>query len=203
MEGGGHMPESILQYYSLVGGNTIPRKNGGNRITERLLEQEEIQTAQAGDAAAFESIFNAVQEPLFRIALSILKNRPDAKDALQETFINAYTNIQKLKQPQLFKTWITRILINNAKAIIKKNKKYLLQQEIIPIYSEALNEDEILVNELVGKLNEKERIVIQLKFFGGYELHFIAHILKCPESTVKSRLYRGLQNIKKGFDEHG
>ncbi|MCL2488017.1 MAG: sigma-70 family RNA polymerase sigma factor [Oscillospiraceae bacterium] len=167
------------------------------------MEQEEIQTAQAGDAAAFESIFNAVQEPLFRIALSILKNRPDAKDALQETFINAYTNIQKLKQPQLFKTWITRILINNAKAIIKKNKKYLLQQEIIPIYSEALNEDEILVNELVGKLNEKERIVIQLKFFGGYELHFIAHILKCPESTVKSRLYRGLQNIKKGFDEHG
>ena len=77
----------------------------------------------------------------------------------------------------------------------------MLQENVESIYKEPLNEEEILIKELLDHLQEKERIVIYLRFYGGFDLGSIARILHAPESTVKSRLYRGLVKLRKEFDE--
>lgn len=161
----------------------------------------DVQLAKDGDKEMFEKIMNSVKDQLFHIALAIAKNRQDAEDALQETFLKAYMNMHRIKYNEFFYTWVTRILINNARSITKKNKRYLLQENVEAIYKEPLNEEEILIKELLDHLQEKERIVIYLRFYGGFDLGSIARILHAPESTVKSRLYRGLSKLRKELDE--
>ena len=154
----------------------------------------DVQLAKDGDKEMFEKIMNSVKDQLFHIALAIAKNRQDAEDALQETFLKAYMNMHRIKYNEFFYTWVTRILINNARSITKKNKRYLLQENVEAIYKEPLNEEEILIKELLDHLQEKERIVIYLRFYGGFDLGSIARSLHSPEST-------GLAKLRKEFDE--
>jgi len=166
------------------------------------ISQNDVQQAKDGDKEAFENILNSIKDQLFNIALAILKNREDAEDALQETFVKAYMNMHKIKHNEFFCTWVTRILINNARTILKRNKRYLLQEDISTVYSTPLNGNELLVKDMLDNLNEKERTVIYLRFFGGFEISCIAQILRSSESTVKSRLYRGLNRLREGFGEN-
>ena len=169
-------------------------------MQEFVINLKDVQQAKEGDKEVFENIMNSLKDQLFHIALAILKNRQDAEDALQETYLKAYMNLHKVKQNQFFQTWVTRILINNAKTISKKNTPYFLQEKIETIYNKQLNDEELFVRDLLDHLQEKERIVIYLRFYGGFEIGSIARILRCPESTIKSRLYRGLNRLRRGVD---
>jgi len=171
-------------------------------MQEFVINLKDVQLAKEGDKEVFENLMNSLKDQLFHIALAILKNRQDAEDALQETFLKAYMNIHKIKQNHFFQTWVTRILINNARTICKKNKPYFSQEKIETIYNTPLNDDELLVRDLLDHLQEKEQIVIYLRFYVGYEIRSIARILRCPESTIKSRLYRGLSRLRRGFDDN-
>jgi len=170
-------------------------------MQELAINLNDVQLAIDGDKEVLENILNTLKNQLFNIALAILKNKQDAEDALQETYLKAFKNIHKIKHKQFFATWVTRVLINNARTIQKKNRRYLLQENISTIYNTPLNENELLIKDLLDRLQEKERMIIYLKFYGGFEISSIAKILRCPESTVKSRLYRGLNRLRKEFDE--
>ena len=95
--------------------------------------KDKVKKAIRGDDEAFEYIVNNCKERLYRTAFAYVKNEEQALDVVQETVYKAYVSIEKLKNPEYFNTWITRILINNALTVIKKNSKivYLDNNELI------------------------------------------------------------------------
>ena len=144
------------------------------------------------------------QEKLYRIAFSYSKNEEAALDIVQEAITKALKNINKLSEESYIKTWFYRILINESLQYIRKNKR-ILTYELEAIenkvdcnvdFAEGLD-----VYKYVQDLNEKLKTVIILRFFEDMKISEIAKITKTNESTVKSRLYKGLKEIKRLIEE--
>lgn len=144
------------------------------------------------------------QEKLYRIAFSYSKNEEAALDIVQEAITKALKNINKLREESYIKTWLYRILINESLQYIRKNKR-ILTCELETIenkidynvdFAEGLD-----VYKHVQNLNEKLKTVIILRFFEDMKISEIAKITKTNESTVKSRLYKGLKELKRLIEE--
>lgn len=141
------------------------------------------------------------QEKLYRIAFSYSKNEETALDIVQEAITRALKNINKLKNEEYVKTWFYRILINECLQYIKKNKRIItceLQEiENKIVWNDNISIDGIDVYKYVQSLNEKLKTVIILRFFEDMKIDEIAQITKTNVNTVKSRLYRGLEELNK------
>ena len=89
------------------------------------MEQGEqlIRKARHGDAEAFIQLMEDNKESMKRIAYAYLKQDEDAADAIQDTILDAFEHIHKLRKEEYFKTWLTRILINNCTRIYRQNKR--------------------------------------------------------------------------------
>lgn len=144
------------------------------------------------------------QEKLYRIAFSYSKNEEAPLDIVQEAITKALKNINKLSEESYIKTWFYRILINESLQYIRKNKR-ILTYELEAIenkvdcnvdFAEGLD-----VYKYVQDLNEKLKTVIILRFFEDMKISEIAKITKTNESTVKSRLYKGLKELKRLIEE--
>lgn len=144
------------------------------------------------------------QEKLYRIAFSYSKNEEAALDIVQEAITKALKNSNKLSEESYIKTWFYRILINESLQYIRKNKR-ILTYELEAIenkvdcnvdFAEGLD-----VYKYVQDLNEKLKTVIILRFFEDMKISEIAKITKTNESTVKSRLYKGLKELKRLIEE--
>ena len=144
------------------------------------------------------------QERLYKIAYTYTKNQDLALDIVQESVTKALENIHKLRQEEFVKTWFYRILINEALQTVKKNKKYiefeLLENEKYTNNNEENIVENIDIYNIIEKLNEKLKTVIILRFFENLKIEEIAIITKTNTSTVKSRLYKGLNEIKKDYE---
>lgn len=141
------------------------------------------------------------QEKLYRIAFSYSKNEETALDIVQEAITRALKNINKLKNEEYVKTWFYRILINECLQYIKKNKRIItceLQEiENKIVWNDNISIDGIDIYKYVQSLNEKLKTVIILRFFEDMKIDEIAKITKTNANTVKSRLYKGLKELKR------
>ena len=144
------------------------------------------------------------QEKLYRIAFSYSKNEEAALDIVQEAITKTIKNINKLREESYIKTWFYRILINEALQYIRKNKR-ILTCELEAIENKVdCNADlaeGLDIYKYVQNLNEKLKTVIILRFFEDMKISEIARITKTNESTVKSRLYKGLKELKRLIEE--
>lgn len=143
------------------------------------------------------------QNKLYKIAYTYVRNQDLALDIVQESITKALENINKLKNEEFVKTWFYRILINEALKTIKKNKKYM-EYGLIDNENYLNNNEEIVVQNIdiynsIDKLNDKLKTVIILRFFENLKIEEIAIITKTNISTVKSRLYKGIEIIKKNM----
>jgi RNA polymerase sigma-70 factor (ECF subfamily) len=162
-----------------------------------------VELAQNGDRQAFLRLFQDVQQSLYRTACVILQNDQDALDASQETALKAFRFIRSLRQPEYFKTWITRILINECRGILREKKKmsYYPDMNSWSINLHEKKGDGPSVLEAVNRLSFHYRTVIVLRYLDGYSQKDIAHILGCPVGTVKSRINLALHKLKDNLDK--
>lgn len=168
--------------------------------------EELVQKAKEGDESAFISLIEGIKKDLYRIAKGILRNDEDVADAIQETILSAYKGISKLKQEKYFKTWIIRILINKCKDIIKSNKKYIPIEKYYGdmkyVIEKELEDEDIFDKErLLQRLSEKYRTVLYLYYGEGFNITEIANILNTNENTVKTRMKRGKEQLKRIWKE--
>lgn len=141
------------------------------------------------------------QDKLYRIAFSYVKNEDLALDIVQESIEKALRNIKTLKHEEYVKTWFYRILINESLGYIRHNKNTTLCQ-VEDLKDDIEWNDNITIEGIdlynnIGKLKEKLRTVIILRFFEDLKIEEIARITKTSPNTVKSRLYKGLEELKK------
>ena len=162
-----------------------------------------VKLAKKGDKPAFDEIIRLCVPDLYRIAMSILKNKDDADDAVCGAVVEAYENIQKLNDCGFFKTWIIRILINQANAVYKKRSKivYLNDIKIEPQYEDAYDLDNNELTAAITSLNLEYRTAITLYYFQDMPIKEIASVLQIPQGTVKWRLSRAKSILKQKLSE--
>ena len=140
----------------------------------------------------------------YSLLVHSLKNEQDSIDAYLQAVEKGLKNIQNLKEPQYFKTWFLRIVINEAKNIISKNNKLIYLEDVETsriIKSKSDNQEEKLdLERSLAKIEPQVREMIRLKFYMGYKLDEIANILDVPVGTVKGKMYKALRSMKKDLE---
>lgn len=163
--------------------------------------EELIKEAQKGNKEAFTLIILNLKNDLYKIAKTRITNEADIQDAVQETMIEIYKSIKRLKDLKKFKMWTIKILINKCNRIYrKKYKKELSLDKYLIINSNKDIEDDLNFYNLIKCLEYEERIVIVLYYMEKYTIKEISKILKMKENTVKSKLYRARKKIEKNCD---
>ena len=155
-----------------------------------------VKKAQKQDMDAFVHLIEKNKTKLYKVAKSYLGNEEDVADAMQDTVLSAYEHIQELKNASYFKTWITRILINHCKDLLRQNKRCTVSDEIIQTIDTA-PEDDREFYALIGELPEDYRMIFLLYYGEEFHTSEIAQILDINENTVKSRLRRGREKLKR------
>lgn len=176
---------------------------------------QRIKQVLKGDQDAFGEIVELFKDKVFYLCYRMLGNRHEAEDIAQEAFVRAYVNIQSFNQNRKFSTWIYRIATNLCIDRIRKKKPdYFLDAEVagtegLTMYSqiaadgkspdaevETLELQET-VQEAILRLPDKYRVVIVLRYIDDLSLNEISEVLDLPLGTVKTRIHRGREALRK------
>ena len=157
-----------------------------------------VKRAAKGDTQAFALLYKNVYEELYYYALANLGNEDDAADCVQDTALDAFTGISRLRDENAFGGWIMKILITKVKL---KQKEYIAYRETqsdyeddLPSYSNAFEGVEIM--DALSSLSDSERQCVALKFIGGYKGEEITKLTGIEHSTVRSHITRARQKLK-------
>lgn len=172
--------------------------------------EELIIKARRGDTDAYTQIILNIRNDLYKIAKTRIINEDDIDDAIQETMIQSYKSIKKLRDPLKFRSWIITILINNCNKIYRKRQKLkeIDQEYDLEVYHQdnRNNGNDLMKLEnlldfytLLGELRYEERIIIVLHYQERFTIKEISHILKTKEDTIKTRLARAKKKIKSTY----
>ncbi len=159
---------------------------------------ELVEKAKNGDIEAFGELIENNKLKMYKTAKAILNNEDDICDAIQETLISIYKNLNKLKENKFFSTWIIRILINKCYDIIAKNKSQgkvvdILEVQDLKTYDKY--ECNSIVSKALDEIEEDLRTITILYYYNGFSVKEISEMLNIPEGTVKSRLSRARNKI--------
>lgn len=152
------------------------------------------------DKQTFQNNVLASEEMLYRVSKSICFYDSDCEDAVQQAILNAYTKLDSLHEEKYFRTWITRILINECYRVNNLKSREVSFAEYA-LTSEAVEDNYSFVFTEIMKLPPKIRIVVQLYYVEDYSVSEIASILHIPSGTVKSRLSKGRAKLKSILEE--
>lgn len=155
------------------------------------------------DKEAFELLYHKYANYALRVASMITKDHALAADAVQEAFIRVYINIESFSTGKPFKPWFYRILINECNRLLKKGSKVSYISDYIENEKDHAKEDRKDFEEYedlykaVEELEDIHKIPIVLKYLTGFKEVEIAQILDINVNTLKSRLYKGREKLRK------
>ena len=184
-------------------------------------EKALVQQAKAGDRNAFAALVSAYESKVYNLALRYLGNREDAMDASQEVFLRVFRFLPGFQEESGFSTWIYRIGVNVCKDMLAKQSKRNEQsievededdeRRTIDIVDCRYAPEQILENaelrtmlsKAIASLPEQQREVIVLRDIQGLSYEEIAGVLSLESGTVKSRLSRARENLRKKLLQNG
>ncbi len=147
-----------------------------------MTEQEYIRRAEA------------LKQPLYRTAVLYLGSESAAVDAVDEAVYKGFCAYQKLRQPEFFDTWLTRILINVCNTELRRRKRELSMDELPETAQEQF--DALPLKEALRRLPKDLREVIVLRYFTGLTLEETARTLDIPRGTVSTRQKKALTLLR-------
>ena len=159
--------------------------------------------SQQGEKEAFELLVELWQKPLITFAIRYIEQETEALDAVQETWISVIKKLNKLQDPDLFVSWLFRILTNKCIDRIRKKQNVEKLINNVNPKSETLtrrNENEDL-EQAIQKLSEEHKSIMILRFAQGLQVGQIASVLNIAEGTVKSRLHRAIARLREILGE--
>lgn len=178
-----------------------------------LNEKHLIDSAKSGNEAAFEQIIRKYEKLVYTIAYRSTGSEHDALDISQDVFIKIYKNLPQFKEQSSLSTWIFRITMNTCVDFSRKRQKALASisiddeensrfLEIPDNTSEPLSCIESIelannIQKAILSLPESHKKIIILRDIAGLSYSEISRILDMPEGTVKSRLSRARENLRK------
>lgn len=149
-----------------------------------------------------QELIGRYQDNLYAAAFSVCKNAEDARDVVQDTFIQYHTSNKDFENEQHIRAWLIRVAVNKAKNITmtfwRKNRQSL--DDYVETLTFETTQSHNLFETVMG-LPEKYRIVIHLFYYEDYTIREIAEILRVSESNVKVRLTRARAMLRKILQE--
>ena len=148
---------------------------------------------------AYEELYKKYSTLVYQIAFSVLKNKENAEDIMQNVFIKI-ANLPEEKLPSKYEaSWLYTVTKNEAISYIRKNKENMPIEEVIQKSSEdeiekMLGENEY--NQMVSSLEDMEKQIISLKVDIGLSFKEIANLLNMPIGTVQWKYYKSLHSLK-------
>ena len=187
---------------------------------DRKEDFELVRKAKAGDGRAYDILMNKYHNAVFNIVYRMVHNKQEAEDLTQETFIKAYNSINYFNEGYAFSTWLFKIATNHCIDFFRKRKlKTYSMDEPVQYKEDEIkheyassdpnvehrmidNEKTRILHEAIQKLPEKYRMAIILRHHEEKSYEEIARILNLPLGTVKARIFRAREMLKKNLKDH-
>ena len=182
-------------------------------------DEELVARSMAGDLESFNQLVLRWERPIYALAYRVIGRDEDARDVCQDTFLRAFRALPGFKGQAKFSSWLYRIALNLCRDWIRRKKRTPLVD--LPEGTDlgdmaadqgpaesiedlvARREMSGLVAEGMQRLPEEQRTAIILKEFHGLTFQEIAELQGCPLSTVKTRLYQGLGELRRHLESQG
>lgn len=183
-----------------------------------MTENDIIRRCKKGNREAFNKLVEKYQSQVINIAYSMLSDKEDAYDAAQEVFIRVYKNIDSFQEKSSFTTWLYRITSNICSDILRKRQRNTNVVSISQIYDDSkdadlrdegpqpeevaeMTERQRAVRDAISELNSDYKAVITLCDIEGMSYDEISKVLGVPAGTVKSRINRARNSLRKILSE--
>jgi RNA polymerase sigma-70 factor (ECF subfamily) len=190
-----------------------------DQMTPKASDAELVQRAKSGDLEAFEALTNRYEQRVYSLALRMLRQEQDAEDVTQQTFLSALEHLSGFRGEASFSTWLLRIATHAALKVIRKRKgldtvsieeategtndsdaiphpEYIADWRQSPEELVHKNEIKRLLDEALGHLDEKHRMVFLLRDVEGLSVKETAEALSLSESNTKVRLLRARLQLR-------
>jgi RNA polymerase sigma-70 factor (ECF subfamily) len=184
----------------------------------KSLEARLARMAIKGDQQAFAELVGLYQDKLYHMAYRMLNNRQEAEDVVQEAFLRVYNNLERYDDNMKFSTWIYRIATNLCIDRLRKRRpSYSLDAEssefegldgyaMIPSDNRTpesetlLSETQRIIHQAMETLPPKYKTVMVLRYLHELSLQEIGDALGMPVTTVKTRVHRGREFLRKKLE---
>ena len=165
--------------------------------------QELVELATDDDSLAFAQLYERFSTSIYHYALKLARNEADAKDIVQDTFIQAQLSLKSLKEPKLFKVWLNKIAFSRATRLFSRNKTISFDPDDSVFVDQATDEridmnphdfmhfqsDKELLDHFISQLPIDQQSALLLMYYEHYTLNEIAQIMDIPIGTAKSRIH--------------
>lgn len=173
---------------------------------------ELLARAQAGDGESFDRLCAPLRDRLLRQALALSRNEAQAQDLTQETLLEAWKSLHRYNAQCQLSTWLCSILLHRHQTALRRARWWTFLpfspnhsaalvrvDDTAPRPDEAmqLSEQSKLVLQSLDRLPARQRDVLFLRFYADESLAEIAAALQCSLGTVKSRLFHGLESLRR------
>lgn len=170
-----------------------------------------IARIRAGEAAAFERLYDKYKRRLYQTALAITGDRGAAEEVVQDCFVRAHRAMSTVVPTGSLSPWLHRIAVNLACNWVRRNRRWLaaldvwLERLIAPGLAPDQAAEQVEVGEVVRQalhsLTSTQRAVIVLYYGQGFALAEVAYIMNCPVGTAKSRLHYACRALRERLRE--
>jgi RNA polymerase sigma-70 factor (ECF subfamily) len=168
-------------------------------------EAELLEGCRAGDASAFERLYEAHGARMKSIAANLLGDLSDAEDAVQETFLKIYRGAASFRGGSMLSTWIYRVLVNSCYDLLRKKRLRRAQSSQARIEGSALERPapaaddplRLTLEACVAKLDPRRRTAFLLFEVEGFRHREVGEILGIPEGTSKTLLFEARRELQR------
>jgi RNA polymerase sigma-70 factor (ECF subfamily) len=165
-------------------------------------DKELIEECLRGNMNAFSLIVKKYQSTLLSISWNILREMEEAKDSVQEAFLQAFQNLEKFDQKRNFKNWLFSIAYKRAVDRRRRINFFFKRiREIKRNEERAFEQNREEIWEMLEKLNSKEKTAILLQALEGFTAKEIGDIIGCSENTVRVHIFNARRKLKKLLKE--
>jgi len=174
------------------------------RNSSQIFDELLVLNAQDGDQRAFELLVSRWADKVHKQIFWITHDHELANDLSQDCWIVVSKTLHKLSDPSKFGSWTLRIAHNKAIDYLRKNKQKLAALDNLKVPEQTSvdeeGENEVLLQKLgagLARLDEHHKTVLKMHYLTGMPLIQISEVLKVPVGTVKSRLFKARERLKK------
>jgi RNA polymerase sigma-70 factor (ECF subfamily) len=170
-------------------------------VSEQVATDRRLARARAGDGAAFDELLAPLLDPAFRLAMTMLKDRSTAEDAVQEAAFKTWRKLDRVRDGADLKPWFLAIVANECRSIRRSRWwRVLLPGQVLPeqrpVASDARWSDRVDLDAALDRLDRQHLLALTLYYQLDLPIEEVARVFRCSEGAARQRIHRALAALR-------